>query len=82
MSRPVYCLRPEAVQTEGGGWDLGLARVEDASFLGTHWRIRLAPEAAPDLRLVAHLPPDAAPSSVLRISVDPADLSVFPEEIP
>jgi spermidine/putrescine transport system ATP-binding protein len=81
-ARMILCLRPEAVRTEGGAWDLGSARVEDAAFLGTHWRVHLVPEAAPDLRLVAHLPPVATPSGLLRLSADPADLSVFLEETP
>jgi spermidine/putrescine transport system ATP-binding protein len=81
-ARLVLCLRPEAVRTGGGVWDLGPARIEDAAFLGTHWRAHLAPEAAPELRLVAHLPPASAPSGTLRLSADPADLSVFTEEGP
>jgi spermidine/putrescine transport system ATP-binding protein len=81
-ARMILCLRPEAVRTEGGAWDLGSAQVEDAAFLGTHWRVHLTPETAPDLRLVAHLPPAATPSGLLHLSADPADLSVFPEEAP
>ncbi len=80
--RLVLCLRPEAVRTAPGPWDLGPARVRGAAFLGTHWRVHCAPEAAPDLPLVAHLPPAAAPAGVLRLSADPADLSAFPEDAP
>jgi spermidine/putrescine transport system ATP-binding protein len=76
--RVVLCLRPEALREGGGAWDLGPARLEDAAFLGTHWRAHLVPERAPDLRLVAHLPPGRPPEAILRLAAEPADLSVFP----
>ncbi len=55
------CIRPEALGTAPGGLPLGPARLTDAAFFGTHHRARLVPRAAPDLTLVAHLPPDADP---------------------
>ena len=70
------CLRPEALGA-GGAWDLGPAQVVDAAFQGTHYRAVLAPEAAPDLALVAHLPPGAPPSGTLPLSADPVDLTLF-----
>nr|WP_208103453.1 ABC transporter ATP-binding protein [Rubellimicrobium sp. CFH 75288] len=73
----VLCLRPEALG-RGGPCDLGEARLDGAAFLGTHWRVHLVPERAPDLRLVAQLPPHAAPGERLRLSVDPAEVTVFP----
>ncbi|WP_210529612.1 ABC transporter ATP-binding protein [Rubellimicrobium arenae] len=81
-ARLTLCLRPEALRDGSGAWDLGPARVGDLAFFGTHFRAHLIPERAPDLRLVAHLPPDRAPDSVLRLAVDPAELSIFPEEVP
>ena len=72
----VACLRPEALGA-GGGWSLGPARVVDAAFQGTHYRAVLASEAAPDLALVAHLPPGAPPAGTLALSADPAELTLF-----
>lgn len=69
-SGPVMlCLRPEAIAAgpvQGApeappAIDLGPARLVEATFFGTHHRARFAPLAAPDLRLVAHLPQGAAP---------------------
>ncbi len=73
------CLRPEQIGIGKGGWDMGQARITDAAFFGTHFRCHLAPEAAPDLALIAHLPPNARPEvgSVVTLTADPADLSIF-----
>lgn len=75
----ILCLRPEQIGTGKGAWDLGSARIADAAFFGTHFRCRLVPEAASDLELIAHLPPDARPEpgSSVRVSADPADASIF-----
>lgn len=54
-------LRPEAIGAEGE-IDLGPARLEDIAFFGTHQRAHFVPLAAPDLRLVVHLPQSAMPS--------------------
>ncbi len=53
-------LRPEAIGT-AGDLDLGPARLEDVTFLGTHQRAHFAPLAAPDLRLIVHLPQATMP---------------------
>jgi spermidine/putrescine transport system ATP-binding protein len=73
------CLRPEQIGTGKGGWDMGQARIIDAAFFGTHFRCHMAPVAAPDLALIAHLPPNARPEagSIVTLSADPADLSIF-----
>nr|WP_275263524.1 TOBE domain-containing protein [Roseovarius dicentrarchi] len=73
------CLRPEQIGTGKGGWDMGQARIMDAAFFGTHFRCQLAPVAAPELVLIAHLPPNARPEqgSTVCLSADPADLSIF-----
>jgi spermidine/putrescine transport system ATP-binding protein len=56
----VLCVRPEAIGP-AGPLPLGRARVTDAAFFGTHHRCRLAPLAAPELTLIAHLPQAAHP---------------------
>ncbi|MFX0544279.1 ABC transporter ATP-binding protein [Roseovarius sp. S1116L3] len=73
------CLRPEQLGTDKGAWDMGKARIIDAAFFGTHFRCHLAPEAAPAMALIAHLPPNARPEagSTVTLSADPADLSIF-----
>jgi spermidine/putrescine transport system ATP-binding protein len=77
----VLCLRPEAIRTSPGGVTIGPARVRDAAFFGTHCRAHLIPESAPELTLVAHLPPDRvpAPGDLLDLTADAAHLSIFPE---
>jgi spermidine/putrescine transport system ATP-binding protein len=52
------CLRPEAIGTTGP-LALGLARVTDAAFFGTHIRAHMAPLAAPGLTLIVHFPQGA-----------------------
>ncbi|HEY9040371.1 MAG TPA: TOBE domain-containing protein [Roseovarius sp.] len=76
------CLRPEQIGMGKGGWDMGQARITDAAFFGTHFRCHLAPEAASELALIAHLPPNARPEagSIVSLSADPADLSIFKAE--
>ena len=73
------CLRPEQIGMGKGGWDMGQARIMDTAFFGTHFRCHLAPGAAPDLALIAHLPPNARPEQggIITLSADPADLSIF-----
>lgn len=76
------CLRPEQIGTGDGAWQMGRATIRDAAFFGTHFRCHLLPEAAPDLLLVAHLPPNSRPEAGdgVHLSADPADLSIFAEE--
>lgn len=76
------CLRPEAIGTADAQITLGPARVRDAAFFGTHIRAHLVPDAAPDLVLIAHLPPVdmPAPGDVLVISAGADTISVFPKE--
>ncbi|WP_445941979.1 ABC transporter ATP-binding protein [Pseudotabrizicola sp. L79] len=52
------CLRPEAIGDQGE-LPLGPARLEEVAFFGTHIRARFAPQAAPDLPLMVHLPQGA-----------------------
>jgi spermidine/putrescine transport system ATP-binding protein len=81
----VLCLRPEAIlQGEGtaGTLDMGRAEVLDVAFFGTHCRAHLRPEAAPDLVLVAHLPPADPPEAGkhLTLSAQAKDLTLYPKE--
>lgn len=76
----VLCLRPEAIRTRAGCWPMGRARVLQATFAGTHHRVRLEPEAAPGTTITAHLPPAPAPEpgAWLTLSADVADIRLFP----
>ncbi len=76
------CLRPEAIRTGDGPVTIGPARVRDAAFFGTHIRAHLVPEAAPDMILIAHLPPASlpAPGETLILSAETDAFCIFPEE--
>jgi spermidine/putrescine transport system ATP-binding protein len=75
----VVCLRPEAIRAGAEGFAIGRSRVRNAAFFGTHCRAHVVPEAAPDLVLVAHLPPERVPAEgeVLELGAEAADLRVF-----
>ena len=77
----VACIRPEAIERDGGSVQIGVAHVKDAAFFGTYVRVHLVPEAAPDLVLIAHLPPDdlPAPGASLTLSAQDTAFHVFPE---
>lgn len=68
--------------TATGEIGLGAARVRDTAFFGTHCRVHLEPEAAPELLLVAHWPPHDIPEAgerrLLWVSTD--DVQVFATE--
>ena len=53
-------IRPEAISPTGS-LHIGLCKVEDAAFFGTHVRARVSPLSAPDLHLTVHLPQSQAP---------------------
>lgn len=78
----VLCLRPEAIRQGSGALTIGRAEVLDVAFFGTHCRAHLRPEAAPDLTLVAHLPPSLLPEAgtCLTLSAESDDLKLFPKE--
>jgi len=80
--KAMLCLRPESIGTAEAALSLGLATVRDAAFFGTHCRVHLIPEAAPDLLLVAHMPPARLPSAGERLilSADTDTVSIFPLE--
>ncbi len=64
-------IRPEAI-SPAGSLHIGLCKVEDASFFGTHIRAHVTPLNAPDLRLVVHLPQTQAvePGGVLDLGAE------------
>jgi spermidine/putrescine transport system ATP-binding protein len=78
------CIRPEALRHDGTGVALGIVRVRDITFFGTHARAHLVPQAAPETVLVAHLPPAdmAQPGDDLALSVPQDAIRIFPEERP
>lgn len=65
-------IRPEHLARAGGA-PLGEAVIRDEAFVGTHHRVQVVPQAAPDMVLVAHLPQgaDARPGGQVRLSLDP-----------
>jgi len=67
--RAMVCIRPEAIRTGSGAIRLGPARVRDAAFFGTHVRAHLIPDAAPELVLIAHLPPVGVPEPGERLEL-------------
>ncbi len=75
----IVCMRPEALRRDGSGVPLGAATVRDATFFGTHVRAHVIPAAAPDMVLVAHLPPSDPPEigAVLQLSVLPEQVRIF-----
>lgn len=81
--RLAVCLRPEALRVNAdAGLPLGRARLLDAAFFGTHRRAHLAPETAPDLTLIAHLPAEASlPSGeTVTLSADTGAFLIYPQE--
>ncbi|WP_439122368.1 ABC transporter ATP-binding protein [Marivita sp.] len=78
------CIRPEALRHDGTGLALGDATVRDATFFGTHTRAHVIPMAAPDMELVAHLPPASLPEAgtVLSLSVLPEAIRIYTKEAP
>lgn len=76
------CLRPEAITTGHAAIGLGTATVRDAAFFGTHIRAHLTPDAAPDLILVAHLPPGdvPAPGATLNLAAPTEAFRVYPSK--
>jgi spermidine/putrescine transport system ATP-binding protein len=77
--RATVCLRPEALTTGPGDLRIGRARVRDAAFFGAHVRAHVLPEAAPDMVLVAHLPPPRVPQpgEVLDLSAEAGSVCIF-----
>ena len=76
------CIRPEHFCDAGADHAvrLGEAQVTASAFFGTHYRCNLAPLAAGDLGLVAHMPQSSriAPGERIALAVDPAGITALP----
>jgi spermidine/putrescine transport system ATP-binding protein len=76
------CIRPEHFRASAGDATtrFGEANITGSAFFGTHYRCHLAPVAANELSLVAHMPQSARVETGDRIAlaVDPAGVTVLP----
>lgn len=72
------CLRPESVGLSGD-LRLGPARLVESAFFGTHHRCHFTPLAAPDLRLVAHLPQGSTLAPGAEVTLHAANPVILPE---
>ncbi|NBE07255.1 ABC transporter ATP-binding protein [Paragemmobacter ruber] len=72
----VLCIRPEAI-SEGGRLRIGPCRVVETVFFGTYLRAHVAPLAAPDLRLVVHLPQGAEVAAGAVMDLGAQDFTVL-----
>lgn len=79
----VACIRPEAIGLEDGAVKIGRARVKDSAFFGTYVRVHLVPDAAPNLVLVANLPPGDVPAKgqSLELSAKADAFHIFPNGV-
>jgi spermidine/putrescine transport system ATP-binding protein len=77
------CIRPEQISA---GSDAGRnlkplipAKIVSSAFFGTHFRCLLAPDLAPELRLIAHLPQSSEmlQGSVVDLVIDTANITVL-----
>lgn len=77
------CIRPESLRHDGIGITLGDAMVRDVTYFGTHIRAHVVPTTAPDMVLVAHLPPGDIPQAgaMLPLSVQPNGYRIFTKEV-
>ena len=64
-------IRPEALSARGT-LHIGLCKIENAAFFGTHIRAHVYPLTAPDLQLVVHLPQSVTvePGGVLDLGAE------------
>jgi spermidine/putrescine transport system ATP-binding protein len=76
------CIRPEHFRgtADIATTRLGEAEITGSAFFGTHYRCHLAPVAADDVSLVAHMSQSACVTTGGRITlaIDPAGLTVLP----
>ncbi|WP_068115938.1 ABC transporter ATP-binding protein [Tropicimonas marinistellae] len=72
------CLRPEDIGLEGD-FSLGRARLSEAAFFGSHHRCHFTPLAAPELRLIAHLPQGAHPEIGAEVELFARNPIILPE---
>mgnify|MGYP000306596695 FL=1 len=76
-------IRPEhfrGVSTGAERMTLGSAKIADGAFFGTHYRAHLAPIAAPDMVITAHMPQSAniEPGTMVELSIDLASIIALP----
>jgi spermidine/putrescine transport system ATP-binding protein len=71
VSDGTLLVRPEALSSRGT-LHIGLCKIEEVTFFGTHVRAHVSPLAAPDLRLVVHLPQSQTlePGGVLDLGAE------------
>lgn len=84
--RVTLCIRPEHFRSpnERTAVRLGEAQVTSSAFFGTHFRCHLAPIAALDMNLVAHMPQSArvVPGERVALALDPAGVTALPTALP
>ena len=80
--RVKLCIRPEHFRSGSGveAMQIGEAAITGVAFFGTHYRCHLAPLAAFDVSLVAHMPQSARVETGDRVAlaVDPTGVTVLP----
>ena len=82
----MLCIRPEHFRRAGEGdgavTALGQATVSNSAFFGTHYRCHLAPNGAPDISIVAHMPQSTvvAEGQVLTLAVNVGDIVALPSK--
>jgi spermidine/putrescine transport system ATP-binding protein len=80
--RVKLCIRPEHFRSGAGveAMQIGEAAITGVAFFGTHYRCHLAPLAAFDVSLVAHMPQSAKVETGDRVAlaVDPTGVTVLP----
>lgn len=83
MRNVMLCLRPGALRIGQGPLSLGHAVVKDAAFFGEHGRVRLAPDAQPDLSLIALVPPAELPQigDTVQMSASATDFLIFERKV-
>jgi spermidine/putrescine transport system ATP-binding protein len=79
-------IRPECIRTgsppDGSGFSLGMAKLNELVFQGTHKRCKATIGEGADGRLLLHLPPqsDLAPGSSAMLWVRAADVTLINED--
>jgi spermidine/putrescine transport system ATP-binding protein len=77
------CIRPEQISARSNDDNnlisLSQAKIVSSAFFGTHFRCLLAPELAPELRLIAHLSQSSKmpQGSVVDLVIDPANVTAL-----
>ncbi len=80
------CIRPEHFRRAGEGdapvTVMGQATISGSAFFGTHYRCHLAPMAAPDMSIVAHMPQSAAVAEgqAVALAVNVGDIVALPSK--